>query len=91
MRIVFMGTPDFAVPALRAVAEAVTAARKVGIELDALYKLVSAGGANSNIFQMVMPWVMNAGSDASSWSPIHGNCVKLMPVMRNVGRIATSV
>jgi 3-hydroxyisobutyrate dehydrogenase-like beta-hydroxyacid dehydrogenase len=42
------------------VAEAVTAARKVGIELDALYKLVSAGGANSNIFQMVMPWVLNS-------------------------------
>lgn len=41
------------------VAEAVTAARKVGIDLDALYKLISAGGANSNIFQMVMPWVLN--------------------------------
>ncbi len=41
------------------VAEAVTAARKVGIDLDALYKLISAGGANSNMFQMVMPWVMN--------------------------------
>lgn len=41
------------------VAEAVTAARKVGIDLDALYKLISAGGANSNIFQMIMPWVLN--------------------------------
>jgi 3-hydroxyisobutyrate dehydrogenase-like beta-hydroxyacid dehydrogenase len=40
------------------VAEAVTVAAKVGVDLDKLSELVSNGGANSNIFQMVMPWVL---------------------------------
>ena len=40
------------------VAEAVTVAAKVGVDLDKLSGLVSNGGANSNIFQMVMPWVL---------------------------------
>ncbi len=40
------------------VAEAVTAAVKVGVDLGKLFELVSSGGANSNIFQMVMPWVL---------------------------------
>jgi 3-hydroxyisobutyrate dehydrogenase-like beta-hydroxyacid dehydrogenase len=41
------------------IAEAVTASRKVGVDLKKLYDLVSAGGANSNMFQMVMPWVLD--------------------------------
>ena len=40
------------------VAEAVTTATKVGVDLSKLFELVSAGGANSTIFQMVMPWVL---------------------------------
>jgi 3-hydroxyisobutyrate dehydrogenase-like beta-hydroxyacid dehydrogenase len=40
------------------VAEAVTVAAKVGVDLNKLFELVSNGGANSNIFQMVMPWVL---------------------------------
>jgi 3-hydroxyisobutyrate dehydrogenase-like beta-hydroxyacid dehydrogenase len=40
------------------VAEAVTAAVKVGVDLGKLFELVSSGGANSKIFQMVMPWVL---------------------------------
>ena len=40
------------------VAEAVTVATKVGVDLNKLFELVSNGGANSNIFQMVMPWVL---------------------------------
>ena len=40
------------------IAEAVTAAVKVGVDLEKLFDLVSKGGANSNIFQMVMPWVL---------------------------------
>ncbi len=40
------------------VAEAVTVAAKVGVDLGKLFELVSAGGANSTIFQMVMPWVL---------------------------------
>ncbi len=40
------------------VAEAVSVAAKVGVDLNKLAELVSNGGANSNIFQMVMPWVL---------------------------------
>lgn len=40
------------------VAEAVSVAAKVGVDLGKLAELVSNGGANSNIFQMVMPWVL---------------------------------
>lgn len=40
------------------VAEAVSAARKVGVDLATLHKLISAGGANSNMFQMLMPYVL---------------------------------
>lgn len=40
------------------VAEAVTMATKVGVDLTHLSALVSNGGANSNIFQMIMPWVL---------------------------------
>lgn len=41
------------------VAEAVSVAAKVGVDLDKLAELVSNGGANSNIFQMIMPWVLD--------------------------------
>jgi 3-hydroxyisobutyrate dehydrogenase-like beta-hydroxyacid dehydrogenase len=37
------------------IAEALAAAAKVGIDLEVLYKLISAGGANSNMFQMMVP------------------------------------
>jgi 3-hydroxyisobutyrate dehydrogenase-like beta-hydroxyacid dehydrogenase len=37
------------------IAEALAAAAKVGIDLQVLYKLISAGGANSNMFQMLVP------------------------------------
>jgi 3-hydroxyisobutyrate dehydrogenase-like beta-hydroxyacid dehydrogenase len=37
------------------IAEALAAAAKVGLDLDVLYRLVSAGGANSNMFQMMVP------------------------------------
>lgn len=40
------------------VAEAVTVAAKVGVDFDKLSELVSNGGANSNIFQMIIPWVL---------------------------------
>ncbi len=35
--------------------EALAACAKVGIDLDKFYKLISAGGANSAMFQMVVP------------------------------------
>jgi 3-hydroxyisobutyrate dehydrogenase-like beta-hydroxyacid dehydrogenase len=37
------------------IAEALAAAAKAGLDLDAFCKVVSAGGANSGIFQMVAP------------------------------------
>jgi 3-hydroxyisobutyrate dehydrogenase-like beta-hydroxyacid dehydrogenase len=37
------------------IAEALAASAKVGIDLEVLYKLISAGGANSNMFQMLVP------------------------------------
>ena len=40
------------------VAEAVTTATKAGIDLQTLFDVVSAGGANSAVFQRFMPWVL---------------------------------
>jgi 3-hydroxyisobutyrate dehydrogenase-like beta-hydroxyacid dehydrogenase len=45
------------------VAEAVATARATGVDPKALYDLVSAGGANSAMFQMIMPYVLEG--DAS--------------------------
>ncbi len=45
------------------IAEAVATAAKLGVDLRKLYDVVSAGGANSKMFQMVMPWVLDG--DAS--------------------------
>lgn len=45
------------------IAEAVATAAKLGVDLRKLYDVVSAGGANSKMFQMMMPWVLEG--DAS--------------------------
>jgi 3-hydroxyisobutyrate dehydrogenase-like beta-hydroxyacid dehydrogenase len=45
------------------IAEAVATAAKLGVDLRKLYDVVSAGGANSRMFQMMMPWVLEG--DAS--------------------------
>ena len=37
------------------IAEALAVSARVGIDLEVLYKLISAGGANSNMFQMLVP------------------------------------
>ena len=44
------------------VAEAVTTATKAGIDLRTLFEVVSAGGANSSVFQRFMPWVLGEDS-----------------------------
>ena len=44
------------------VAEAVTTATKAGVDLATLFEVVSAGGANSSVFQRFMPWVLGQGS-----------------------------
>jgi 3-hydroxyisobutyrate dehydrogenase-like beta-hydroxyacid dehydrogenase len=43
------------------IAEAVTTGRKAGVDLDTLFEVVSAGGANSSVFQRMMPWVLGRG------------------------------
>ena len=40
------------------IAEAVATAAKLGVDLGKVYEVVSAGGANSHMFQMMMPWVL---------------------------------
>lgn len=37
------------------IAEALVAARKLGVDLDQFYKMITAGGVNSGIFQMMVP------------------------------------
>ena len=44
------------------IAEAVTTATKAGVDLATLFEVVSAGGANSSVFQRFMPWVLNGDS-----------------------------
>lgn len=44
------------------VAEAVTTATKAGVDLQMLFEVVSAGGANSAVFQRFMPWVLGEDS-----------------------------
>jgi 3-hydroxyisobutyrate dehydrogenase-like beta-hydroxyacid dehydrogenase len=44
------------------VAEAVTTATKAGVDLQTLFEVVSAGGANSAVFQRFMPWVLGRES-----------------------------
>ncbi|MFI4988861.1 MAG: NAD(P)-dependent oxidoreductase [Alphaproteobacteria bacterium] len=51
------------------IAEAVATAAKLGVDLRKLYEVVSAGGANSAMFQMMMPWVLE-GDDSRLKGPI---------------------
>jgi 3-hydroxyisobutyrate dehydrogenase-like beta-hydroxyacid dehydrogenase len=44
------------------IAEAVTTATKAGVDLHKLFEVVSEGGANSGVFQRMMPWVMGTGA-----------------------------
>lgn len=51
------------------IAEAVATAAKLGVDLRKFYDVVSSGGANSAMFQMVMPWVLE-GDDSRLKGPI---------------------
>ena len=51
------------------IAEAVATAAKMELDLAKLYEVVSAGGANSAMFQMMMPWVLE-GDDSRLKGPI---------------------
>ena len=54
------------------VAEAVTTATKAGVDLEKLFEVVSAGGANSNVFQRMMPWVLGAGEGGMAFKLRNG-------------------
>ena len=50
------------------VGEAVATAAKLGVDLRKLFEVVSAGGANSAMFQMMMPWALE-GDDSKLRGP----------------------
>jgi 3-hydroxyisobutyrate dehydrogenase-like beta-hydroxyacid dehydrogenase len=51
------------------IAEALATAAKLGVDMRKLNEVVSAGGANSAMFQMMMPWVLD-GDDSRLKGPI---------------------
>jgi len=51
------------------ISEALATAAKLGVDMRKLYDVVSAGGANSKMFQMVMPWVLE-GDDSHLRGPL---------------------
>lgn len=51
------------------IAEAAATAAKMGVDMRKFYEVVSAGGANSKMFQMVMPWVLE-GDDSQLKGPL---------------------
>ena len=51
------------------IAEAATTAAKLGVDMHKFYEVISAGGANSKMFQMVMPWVLE-GDDSQLKGPL---------------------
>lgn len=50
------------------VAEAATAAKSAGLDLKVMFDIISAGGANSGMFQMIMPWVMDGDASRLKFS-----------------------
>ncbi len=51
------------------ISEALACAAKLGVDMRKLYDVVSAGGANSKMFQMIMPWVLE-GDDSHLKGPL---------------------
>lgn len=51
------------------IAEAVATAAKLGVDLRTLHEVVSSGGADSRMFQMMMPWVLE-GDDSRLKGPL---------------------
>lgn len=51
------------------IAEAAATAAKLGVDMRKFYEVISAGGANSKMFQMVMPWVLE-GDDSQLKGPL---------------------
>jgi 3-hydroxyisobutyrate dehydrogenase-like beta-hydroxyacid dehydrogenase len=51
------------------IAEAIATAARLGVDLPTLHRVVSSGGANSAMFQMMMPWVLE-GDDSRLKGPL---------------------
>jgi 3-hydroxyisobutyrate dehydrogenase-like beta-hydroxyacid dehydrogenase len=51
------------------IAETLAVAAKLGVDLRTLFEVVSAGGANSAMFQMMMPWALE-GDDSRLKGPL---------------------
>lgn len=51
------------------ISEAIATAAKLGLDLEKVYEVVSSGGANSAMFQMVMPWPLR-GDDSRLKGPL---------------------
>lgn len=67
------------------IAEACTTATKSGVDLERLFEVVSAGGANSVVFQKMMPWVLGQGEGGMLFKAKNG-----MKDMRYYTRLAES-
>ena len=51
------------------ISEAIATAAKMGLDLNKVHEVVSSGGANSAMFQMVMPWPLR-GDDSKLKGPL---------------------
>lgn len=60
---------SIAVGTCAVIAEALATASKLGVDMDALCDVLSAGGANGRMWQMMMPWV-RAGDDSHLKGPL---------------------
>lgn len=60
---------SIAVGTCAVIPEALATASKLGVDMDALCDVLSAGGANGRMWQMMMPWV-RAGDDSHLKGPL---------------------
>ncbi len=69
------------------IAEAVATAAKLGVDMRTLYQVVSSGGADSRMFQMMMPWVLE-GDDCHLKGPLRiaGKDLRFYCRMAEIGR-----
>lgn len=65
------------------IAEAVAMATRLGVDLETLYGVVSSSGANSRMFQQMMPWSLNGDS-----SQLQGHLETAMKDISYYGELA---
>lgn len=54
---------SIAIGILAVIAETIACGSKLGVDMSTLFQVVSSGGANSTMFQLIMPWVLE-GDDS---------------------------